>query len=65
MSAFLGPILGRLIQPLIPGYEFWFDVHGTHPIMRYKGPLGKVNIIGVPDEVYDIISIDPDPGGQQ
>lgn len=61
MSKFLGPILGRLVQPLIPKYRFWFDVNGTHPILRYIGPLGKVNIIGVPDEVYVIISLDPDP----
>ncbi|GEM_PF-1591413 len=61
MTAFLGPFLGRLIQRFVPSYVFWFDINGTHPLLKYKGPLGKVNVIGVPDEVYDTVKLEPDP----
>jgi len=61
MSALLGKFLGRIIQPLIPSYLFWLETRGTHPLLKYKGPLGKINIIGAPDEIYQTVKIDPDP----
>ncbi len=57
MVGFLGPILGRLIRPFLATYNFWYETGGTHPTIRYVGPMGKVNTGGVPTEIYEMISI--------
>lgn len=58
---FIGSFLAKIIQPLMPQYSFWFEVNGTHPIVRYRGPLGKINSSGAPTEIYDLVRLDPDP----
>ena len=61
MVKLLGPILGRVIKPFIGDYTFWYDTRGTHPLIKYVGPMGKVNTGGVPTEVYETASISPHP----
>ena len=61
MTVFLGSIVGKLITAVLPRWKVWFDVHGTHPIVKYDGPLGKVNVFGVPDEIYELIKVSPEP----
>jgi len=65
MTKFLGRILGRIIQLFVPKYIFWYDTRGTHPLIRYIGPMGKVNAIGVPTEIYDTTKIKPHPAEEQ
>lgn len=57
---FLGKA-GKLIQPLVPKFTFWTTVKGTHPVIKYRGPLGEVNLVGAPIEVHDLTSISPAP----
>lgn len=49
----LGPILGRIISPFIGDYNFWYDTRGNHPLIKYQGPMGKVNTGRVPTEIYE------------
>lgn len=60
-TSFIGSFFAKIIQPLVPQYSFWFEVNGTRPIVRYRGPLGKLNTSGAPTEVYDLVRVDPDP----
>ncbi len=46
--------VGRLIQPIVPRYTWWLEQAGTHPQVRYRGPLGQVNMINAPVEVHEI-----------
>ena len=62
MVEFLGPIMGRVIKPFLAEYTFWYDTRGTHPLIKYMGPMGKVNTGGVPTEIYETTSLTPDPG---
>jgi len=64
MVEFLGPILGRIIRPFLATYTFWYDTRGTHPLIKYVGPRGKVNTGGAPTEIYETTSLTPYPGGE-
>jgi len=65
MTKFLGGILGRIIQLFVPKYTFWYDTRGTHPLIRYTGPMGKGGAMGVPTEIYDTTMIKPHPAEAQ
>jgi hypothetical protein len=65
MVQFLGPVLGRLIRPFLATYTFWYETQGTHPTIRYTGPMGKINTGGVPTEIYEMISIKQKPEGSK
>ena len=55
-------IMGRVISPFLAEYTFWYDARGTHPLIKYVGPMGKVNTGGVPTEIYETKSLTPHPG---
>lgn len=65
MTKFLGWLIGRIVQLFVPNYIFWYDTRGTNPLIRYIGPMGKVNAIGVPTEIYDTTLIKPHPAEKQ
>lgn len=58
LEDFLGKA-GKVVQPLIPGYTFWLAVKGTHPVVKYRGPLGEVNMVGAPIEIHELTKITP------
>lgn len=47
--------LGKLIQPIVPRYTWWLDAAGSHSQVRYRGPLGQINVINAPVEVHDLL----------
>lgn len=51
----MGPVLGRAIGVFIGTYTFWYDVEAPHPMVKYTGPMGKVNSRGAPTEVNEIV----------
>jgi hypothetical protein len=58
----LGPVLGRAINVFLGQYTLWFDVNGSHPMVQYMGPMGKVNSGSAPTAVYELASDKPRPG---
>jgi hypothetical protein len=54
--------LGKLIQPIVPRYTWWLEAEGSHSQVRYRGPLGQVNVINAPVEVHELMKTKV-PGG--
>lgn len=50
---------GKIIQPLVPKYTFWLATKGSHPMVKYRGPLGEVNLVSAPIEVHELTNISP------
>lgn len=50
---------GRIIQAFVPKFTFWPAVKGTHPMIKYRGPLGEVNLGSAPIEIHVLTSISP------
>lgn len=53
---FAGPVVGRLLKPVIAPYIAWLDTKPPHRIVRYQGPFGMVNVAG-PSEIYELSKI--------
>lgn len=58
LEDFLGKA-GKVVQSLVPGYTFWLALRGTHPVVKYRGPLGEVNMVGAPIEIHELVKITP------
>ena len=48
-------VMGKLIQPIVPHYTWWLKEEKPHSQVRYRGPLGQINVIGAPVEVHDLL----------
>lgn len=58
----MGFLLGMALELLIADYTFWFDVAGSHPLVKYEGPMGKGNTRGAPTIIYELVSEKPGAG---
>ena len=48
-------VVGKLIQPIVPRYTWWLSAEGSHSQVRYRGPLGQINVVNAPVEVHDLL----------
>ncbi len=61
VSEFYGKIIGRVVQRFFaPKYSFWLDAGGSHPCVKYRGPLGAVTA-GLPKVIHELISYSQEP----
>ena len=54
-----GALTDKLIRPIVPGYTFWLSAEGTHPLVKYSGPMGQVSPIGAPTETHEMVNYTP------
>jgi len=55
MRDFGGEILARVLKPFAPKYIFWMDRKAPHPMVKYQGPFGQINIAGAPIEMSELV----------
>ena len=48
-------VMGKLIQPIVPRYTWWLSAEDSHSQVRYRGPLGQINVLNAPVEVHDLM----------
>ena len=36
----MGSMVTRLVKPLLPRYDIWFEVSSPHRVLRFEGPYG-------------------------
>jgi len=58
----MGFILGNAMRAFVGTYTFWFDVNGSHPLVKYEGPMGKMNSRSAPTMIYELVSEKPGNG---
>ncbi len=51
----MGPILGRAVSVFLGSYTFWYDVEAPHAMVKYTGPMGKVNSGSAPTEINELV----------
>ncbi len=47
----LGNVVTRLVKPLLPRYDIWFEVAPPHRVLRFEGPYGPP---GAPEIVLEL-----------
>lgn len=61
IAEFFGEIIGKVVQRFFtPKYSFWLDTQGSHPCVKYRGPLGAVTA-GLPMVIYELVSYSQEP----
>ncbi len=61
IAEFFGELIGKVVQRFFtPKYSFWLDAQGTHPCVKYRGPLGAVTA-GLPMVIYELVSYSQEP----
>ena len=65
VSEFYGEVIGKMVQRFFaPQYTFWLDTQGSHPCVKYHGPLGSATA-GLPMVIYELISYSQEPSEDQ
>ena len=54
---FGGPLLGRVLKPVVAKYLLWLDKKPPYRIVKYQGPFGQINISSGPTETYELSKI--------
>lgn len=64
IAEFFGKIIGRVVQRFFAlNYSFWLDTRGSHPCVKYRGPLGASSV-RLPMVIHELISYSQEPSEQ-
>ncbi len=64
IADFFGEFIGRVIRRFSTSkYTFWLDTQGSHPCVKYRGPLGTF-AVGLPIVINELISYSQEPSEQ-
>jgi len=58
-----GVFADKLFRPLAPSYVFWLSAEGSHPLVKYSGPMGQVSFVNAPIETHEMVSYTAGEGG--
>lgn len=56
---YLGGV-GKLVQTIVPRYTWWLSAQSPHSQVRYRGPLGQINVIQAPVVIHDLVEWEAD-----